>query len=167
MSDKKVETKPEIAKSESTILAEAVKLVAEQMIPAAVAAAVAATSQRQAAQVPAGRFPAAVNHERCQDCGQIRTGCNGKHVLAVVYPLRYPMAADYFTGVVLNGVKYMSNNSSHKVLIPADAESSILNIVANFEQNEQDQALGRKAERSSGVVSPNGANFVPANSAWR
>lgn len=147
-------------------LAEAMRLVAEQMIPAAVAAAVAATSggQRQAAP----HVEAAPSKEKCHDCGQVRaTGCKGEHVEMVVFPTRYPHHADYFRGVQLNGVTYLSNDAGHKVLVPANAESTIAGIVATFEQNEQDQAMGRKAERHSGTVSPHGNRVNPATAAWR
>lgn len=170
-SETKTETRTE-AKSEikpaisDAAMAAAVKFVSEQMIPAAVAAAVSATT-KQAAPAPAPTRAGPVPQQKCHDCGQVRSGCEGKHVLLAVYPQRYPQHADYFPGVILNGVKYLSNNGSHKILVPANAESTILGVVAGFEQNEHEMANGRKAERHSGHVSPHGASVQPANQAWR
>jgi hypothetical protein len=164
MSDLK---KPEQSAAQTT--QDIVKQVAEAMmgiIPAAVATAVqAANSQRQAAapQAPAQVRPAA----RCSDCGQAVSACHGKHVQMVVYPTRYPEHAEYFQGVLLNGVKYLSNNEGHQITVPEVAFSDIKSIVAGFEQNEQDMKLGRKVERHSGTVSPHGVSFNPANQAWR
>lgn len=159
-------TKPETAKLDPTV-AEAMRLVAEQMIPAAVAAAVAATQGSRQSAPQAQASPAPARHEKCHDCGQVRTGCEGRHVDIVVFPTRYPHHAEYFSGVQINGVRYLSNDASHRVCVPANCESSILNIVSAFEQNEQDQAMGRKASHHGGRVGPNGSQTKPANAAWR
>lgn len=142
-----------------------IKQIVEQLIPSAIAAAVQATKQSQA-PVQAAR-PANVAAPRCGDCGQEKTACGGKHVQMVVFPLRYPQHAEYFMGVQINGVKYLSNDENHKVTVPEEAAGSIKSIVQAFEQNEQDMAVGRKAIRHSGTVSPYGASTSPAQQAWR
>ena len=168
MSDKneKTETKTAAPISDAAMAA-AVKYVSEQMIPAAVAAAVSATTKQPTHAIAPAPARAGSVLRKCHDCGQAETGCEGKHVQMVVYPTRYPQHADYFPGVIINGQRYLSNDSGHKVTVPANCEASILAIVAGFEQNEQDMATGRKAERHSGRVSPHGANVQPANQAWR
>lgn len=160
MSDEK--TKPAIS---ADALAAAIKQVSAELIPAAIAAAVAATSKPAAQAVPAA---VADNRKaKCPECKQMLSGCQGKHVQMIVYPQRYPQHADYFPGVHLNGVKYLSNDETHLVLVPEAAATSIANIVSTFEQNEQDMAVGRKAVRHSGTVSPNGNSVTPADKAWR
>lgn len=143
-------------------MAAAVKFVSEQMIPAAVAAAVAATTK----QGGAGPLPAAPkSKEKCTDCGQTKsTGCMGQHVEMVVFPKSY---SEYFTGVTLNGVKYLSNHENHKITVPASCESMLQGIVDQYEKNERELATGRKASRHSGQVSPHGSSVNPANQAWR
>ena len=165
MSDiKKSDPKAEASISQQT-LAEVMKQVSESLIPAAVAAAVAATGgQRQAAPArPVHPTQAA----RCSDCGQVRSGCQGEHAMMVVFPQRYTHHAKYFTGVTINGIKYLSNHDSHEVLVPKDAVGDIQAIVSIFEQNEQDMMLGRRADHHSGRLSPKGRAVNEANAAWR
>lgn len=137
----------------------------EEILKLVTAASAATVSAMQAAQNKAP--PAQVAKPKCIECGQVLTGCGGKHVQMVVYPQRYPQHADYFPGVVINGIRYLSNGDGHRVTVPAEAESTISGIVSNFEQNEQELATGRKAERHSGHVGPGGTSVQPANQAWR
>jgi hypothetical protein len=163
MSDDKKPTAPAIS---ADAMAAAIKMVSEQMIPAAVAAAVSAVSrQNQPAAAPAR--PSNAAPARCSACGQQATACGGKHMEMVVFPLRYPQHAEYFMGVSINGIKYLSNDENHKVVVPENAAGSIKSIVQGFEQNEQDMAVGRKATRHSGSVSPHGNSVSPASQAWR
>lgn len=145
--------------------AAAVKEIAEQLIPAAVAAAVMATQKKPEPERPRLQAPRAA--PRCHECGQQLTACEGKHVEMVVFPMRYPQHADFFPGVFLNGVRYLSNDQGHTVKVPAIAEGTIRAIVQGFETDEQARAVGRKAERHSGVVSPHGTAVTPANHGWR
>lgn len=146
----------------------AVKKVSADLIPAAVAAAVAAVKQADATAaaqrqaIPQHRAP-----QRCTECGQQATACEGKHVDMIVYPTRYPQHADYFRGVILNGITYLSNNEGHKVRVPAAAESNILQIVQAYEQNEQEMQLGRSKQHHSGHIGPNGSSTSQAQMAWR
>ena len=162
--DTEVKSKPEIP---SSVLEAAIKAVADQMIPAAVAAAVAATSRGQYVQSAAPSRPLPPSNDRCPTCSQLTSACRDEHVEMIVYPTRYEEHAQFFPGAIINGVKYLSNDASHRVPVPKVSEAAVLEIVRNFENNEQDTRLGRKAERRSGVVTPHGAQFSPANQAWR
>lgn len=166
MSDEKKPTSPAAPVAHSnTALADAVKYVSEQMLPSIIAASVAAANKGVA---PAPRGPAAnAPRAKCHECQQELSGCEGKHTMMVVYPTKYPQHADYFLGVMINGVQYLSNDESHRVLVPANCESTIQGIVATFEQNEQDMLVGRKAIRQSGRVTPHGSSVSPATQAWR
>lgn len=146
-------------------LAAAIKQVAEQLIPAAIVAAVQATKAQNQPVAPQRLAPVAP--QRCHECGQQKTACEGKHLKMVVFPMRYPQHAEYFQGVFLNGVRYLSNDGSHEVTVPAIAEATIRNIVSGFETDEQARAVGRKAERHSGVVTPSGAATTQATQGWR
>lgn len=154
-------------KTEQSTLEQAIKAVADSIIPAAVAAAVAATQRSNIVQAaPSGR-PAPPSNAKCHVCSQSYSGCEGKHVSMVVYPQRYPEHGEYFQGATLNGVRYLSNDEQHEILVPENAVGTISQIVRNFEDNEQDTRIGRKAERRSGVIGPNGSSFNPALKAWR
>lgn len=166
MSDeKKTQTSTQPSIDQST-LEKAIKAVAEQIVPAAVVAAVAATKQSQQPVASSSRPQPAVR-ERCHVCGQARSGCGDKHAKMVVYPQRYPEHGEFFQGAKLNGVRYLSNNESHEIVVPENAVPTIANLIRAFEQNEQESRVGRKAERRSGSIGPHGSNFNPALKAWR
>lgn len=166
MSDeKKTQTSTQPGIDKSTLEA-AIKAVAEQIVPAAVVAAISASKQGQPQAASPSR-PQPPNRERCSACGQAKSGCEGKHTMLVVYPQRYPEHGEFFQGAKINGVRYLSNNENHEILVPTLAVDTIRNLVRAFEQNEQEQRVGRKAERRSGSVSPYGSNFNPALKAWR
>lgn len=143
----------------------AARMLAEELLPAAIAAALAAQKQ----QAPERRVQLqAPSTEICHQCGQaLRTGCEGKHEEMVVYPTRYPEHGEFFQGARINGVTYLSNDENHKVLVPANAVGGIMQLVQGFENNEQETRIGRKAERHSGVVGPSGARTTPQMKGWR
>ena len=117
---------------------------------------------------PRVHVQAPVNRRICHVCRQdADTGCGGEHEEMVVFPTRYPEHGKFFRGVILNGVTYLSNNESHKVLVPARAVPTIQQIVIAYEDNEQATRIGRRAERHSGSIGNSGTGFNPANSAWR
>lgn len=154
MADIKTETK--VAPAETITMKQVVDL-----IPTMIASAVAAAMKGQ----PVSAAPARPVHAAvCQDCGQAKSGCEGKHVLMVVYPASF---SEYFPGAIINGVRYLSNDPGHMVLIPEACESTILGIVAGYEKNERDISVGRKRDHNSGRVSPSGSATIPANAAWR
>lgn len=166
MSDKptntpKVEAKPEL----SDAYKQALKDVSEQLIPAAIAAVMTAQKGQAPAERPRAHAPMAA--PRCHECGQQKTACEGKHVKLVVFPIQYPQHADFFPGVFINGVRYLSNDGGHAITVPEVSANEIAAIVRGFEKNEQEMAVGRKAERHSGVVSPHGSATVPQTVGWR
>lgn len=130
------------------------------LLPTMMAAIATASNQPKQASAPY-REPIKA---KCSECGQVKTGCEGKHVKMTVLPASFQ---EYFPGVILNGIKYLSNDDGHTVTVPANAESTILGIIAGYERNEQELASGRKAVRHSGVVSPGGARTMEQHSAWR
>lgn len=159
-SEAKTEAKqPEM---DSSALKAAVKEVAEQMLAPALAAVLSAQQPKPAA---ASRAP--VNHEKCYECGQYRSACKGEHAEIVVYPLRYEETAEFFPGVYLNGVKYLSNDGGHKVVVPAEAAGGILQTVQHYEQAEHEARVGRVKNHHSGSIGPSGSRFNPASQAWR
>ncbi len=132
------------------------------LLPSMMAAVVTATqAQRPAAQATPGQL---ANKPKCHECGQVKTGCEGKHIRMAVTPRDF---GDYFPGVFLNGVRYFSDHENQLVTVPASAESAILGILAGYEKNEKELATGRKAVRHSGVVSPSGSRTTEQHSAWR
>lgn len=143
-------------------MAAAVKYVSEQMIPAAVAAAVAATTKQAPAQAPAST--SVLGAPQCTECGQKLSACKGKHAKMVVFPVHYP---EYFQGVFINGQKYLSNDGSHEVTVPADCVASIQAIVNGYDQNERELSTGRTKQHHSGYVSPHGSSFQEAKVGWR
>lgn len=170
MSDDKKTAAPEKKQEKAETLSgqtleQVLKMVAEQLIPSAVASAIAATqaSRPQAAAAP----PAPLGNVRCNECKQHPNACKGAHTKMVVFPTRYPQHADYFQGVIINGVRYLSNDDSHLVTVPTASVSDILNTVAGYEINEQEMSTGRIAERHSGRASPHGTSFNPQSAAWR
>ena len=130
-----------------------------ELIPAMIASAVQASKASEAPKVAANR-PA----PRCHDCGQALSGCEGKHIQMVVHPMQF---AEYFPGAIINGIKYLSNDTGHRITVPAACESTIMGIVAGFEKNEREISVGRKRDHHSGSVSPHGSSVNPANAAWR
>lgn len=164
-SDVKPEVKPETKAPELTPLEQAIRAVANEMIPAAIAAAIHATNAgkpRAAASTPAR------TRRVCTECKQdADTGCGGKHAKIVVFPQRYEEAQEFFPGVFINGVRYLSNDASHEVVVPLNAAGDILNTVQRFEQNEHEMRSGRTKKHHSGSVGPNGASVNPATAAWR
>lgn len=100
--------------------------------------------------------------EKCQGCQQILPrGCKQgehKHKSLVVWSDYNP---EYFPGVRINGVQYLSNNSSHRVLVPEDA--NVEYAIEQWRQNEIVTAQGRKFNHDSGSTK----SFKPANSAFR
>lgn len=130
------------------------------LIPTMIASAVQASKAAE----PAPRGAAPKQMPKCHECGQVLSGCEGKHIQMVVHPAQF---AEYFPGVIINGIKYLSNDSGHRITVPAACESTIMGIVAGFEKNEREISVGRKRDHHSGSVSPHGSSINPANAAWR
>lgn len=130
-----------------------------ELIPTMIASAVQASKASDAPKAVLNR-PA----QKCHDCGQALSGCEGKHILMVVHPTQF---AEYFPGAIINGVRYLSNDTSHRIVVPAACKSTIMGIVAGFEKNEREISVGRKRDHHSGSVSPHGSSINPAQAAWR
>lgn len=100
--------------------------------------------------------------ERCQVCRQIlpRGVKQGDHThKRMIVWANYN--SEYFQGVRINGVQYLSNDDRHHILVPADANVEYL--VAQWENNERVTAEGRKHSHNSGNLN----NPQRATAAWR
>lgn len=94
----------------------------------------------------------------CGECKQDLRGCEGKHRLMVVYPKKN---GRYFQGVIINGVRYLSNNKNHKICVPANADIS--NFISNWEDSEEAMKESKSREHNSGELSGSGrTSFNPA-----
>ncbi|MFT3866844.1 MAG: hypothetical protein QM729_21485 [Solirubrobacterales bacterium] len=166
MSNTKVEVKPTEVKPAEPTKNEALDLAMEaiaRLLPGlSASSALAAVQALQASQPAApvstrGRAYSPV----CMDCGQHTSACNGKHVEMVVYPVRNPEHARFFRGVILNGKEYLSNHSTHAIVVPECAESFIQNTIDAYVRNEVEVSMGRVKERFSGTIGPKGSNLNP------
>ncbi len=150
-----VETLPEPVKAQLKKLnasEELVRALITEMFPAMVAASAAANPTPVQAQA------AVRKRQRCQDCGQDKlSGCKGEHVMMVVYPTKDPAQnGKWWPGCKVNGVRYLSNDTSHQVLVPANCEGDFKYQIALYEKNETELARGRAKHHNSGnVESPN------------
>lgn len=121
--------------------------------------------------------------ERCPICGQRRVGCgqlkvevkkmakdietgemklqlsvvepdpNKHHVKMAVYPLR-EFNAEYFQGVWINGVRYLSNTANHHIWVPKTSHGDIARIIGDAEMTEEYLMRRKKRIRNIGSVSP-------------
>jgi hypothetical protein len=106
--------------------------------------------------------------EKCEGCKQflprgVEQGQH-EHRKVVVFPTAQ-RHGKWFQGVRINGELYLSNNRSHAILVPADA--NIEYLLQQWEDNEDAMLHGREAQHNSGSIGQNGSNFKEANSAWR
>lgn len=106
-------------------------------------------------------------HPQCPLCQQYVSACEGKHVEMVVFPVKYPEFYQYFPGIKINGVQYLSRNENHRITVPECAASTISNAINAFEQNEKATVMGRSATHNSGSIGKQGTGFKPATAAWR
>jgi hypothetical protein len=141
---------------------------------AAIAAAVAqktleAVLPSLIASLRAGQAPAPVQKRagpsarRCDVCGfptkDGKSEC-AEHEAVVAYPTKYPEWGDWFTGIVINGVKVLSNHESHSVLVPKGTADTVRLMVQEWERSERLLRMERERNnrRGSGAVGNNGAN---------
>lgn len=99
----------------------------------------------------------------CTICRQPEKGCHKEHVDMVVFPTRYPEFGDFFRGVILNGVVYLSSDENQAIPVPKDAATWIAGTIRNFEQNERETQHGRSKTHHSGHV----ARPKSAEVGWR
>lgn len=85
--------------------------------------------------------------ERCEKCLQLKVACKGEHSEMVVWPID-PLSQQVFDGLQLNGVRYCSNGDGHKISVPA--QNDFASMLCNFEKNERETRMGRKASRNGG-----------------
>jgi hypothetical protein len=131
--------------------AEQVREIVEAMVPSIVAA-VQAGNQRSGV-APKAKKP------KCHECGQDNMACGEKHRQVVVF-VSGPYER-WFQGVQINGVAYKSNNASHLITVPADA--NVEYMMEQFRASEERFATGRNFQHNSGYIAQNGpSNFKPA-----
>jgi hypothetical protein len=141
---------------------------------AAIAAAVAqktleAVLPSLIAGLKAGQAPAPVQKRagpsarRCDVCGfptkDGKSECD-EHEYVVAYPTKYPEWGDWFTGVIINGVKVLSNHESHQVPVPKGTGDTVRLMVQEWERSERIMRTGRERQnrRGSGTVGNGGAS---------
>lgn len=151
---------PKQEPSMADVVAATVKETITQVIPLAITSAQMAANgvALQQAQQKRGDFP------KCPECRQVFStptggGCQGKHVQMVVYP-KNPRLAEFFPGVILNGVTYRSNHPSELVTVPA--QNDIAYSIEKFEESEDNFRHGRTASHNSGTIGPGGGRTNPA-----
>lgn len=156
--EKKTEKPAEkpVAKVEKSEVAKAVQETISELLPALVGALGAANGQTTAAPVQAAA--PVKNVSTCPQCRQMVAACKGKHRAVCVLPSDED-AAQWFQGVKINGVNYLSAYQGHLVTVPA--ESNIEYMVQEWQRNERELVRGRKRSRHSGSVGPNGGNVQP------
>jgi len=143
--------KPEEVKSEAKPLSiqEAVTAAIQEALPVAAALAAKALQDAQAKPAVITAPPMKGAQSRCSECGQFKIACKEKHRMAVVRPTD-DEAQRWFTGVKINGVRYMSDHSSHYITVPEDC--NIEYLVSAYERNEIIQRRGRKVSHNSGSI---------------
>lgn len=134
-------------------IAEAIKSAMVEALPLAAAMATKVSKDHDQASEP--EPVKAVSNDKCGTCRQMLRACQGKHKRLVVFPREY---GQFFTGISINGIKYLSNNSQHQILVPEN--SNIEHILEKWESNERELSVGRQVQHNSGTLSANGASNV-------
>lgn len=143
-------------------VSEAARAAVQAMMPA-VAASIASAQPRQA---PVSIDRAPHSHPRCPACNQYQVACKGKHESLVVYP-QNDQFADWFDGIDINGVRYISPDRNTAIVVPADAAGVILKMVKDYEDNEMQTRMGRKRTRNSGDVTRGNPVTAAGVGGWR
>jgi hypothetical protein len=146
---KETYSKEEVQKMVQEGAAAAAKAAVDALMPAMAAVSVQNRQTGQVASPQQGGFPR-VPVIRCNECGQDKRACKSGHKQMCVYPTRYPEFAEWFMGVYINGVRYLSDRPGHLITVPADAESGILTHIRVWEDNERTTKLGKKRRHNSG-----------------
>jgi hypothetical protein len=143
-----------------------------EFIKQAVTAAVAISQASSLAQTVAGRPGASQDADgrlmgQCPECFQRKSACKDKHRKVVVFPRNARHARTGWTGVVLNGVMYKSNDAGHKVVIPENFQ--IESVLSQWEEAEDTMYQGRSGGASLGNLSPyqNRTHVTSQNLGWR
>lgn len=146
----------------AAVESEIAKAVREALAEALPAVAVAIIQAQKGPAVAVNPFP---SHEKCPECMQYTRACQKKHVKMVVFPKDAEANADFFPGVFINGVRYLSNHGGHMVVVPE--QNNIAEIMQNFERNERETRNGRKRMHNSGNLGFGGSSIQPAGNGWR
>lgn len=155
MSDKK----QEVPMTEQEKIAATVKSVVGELVPALLAMQGPKTAPKAA--------PVFVDTiTKCNDCGQLVAACKGEHVQIAVFPKVHLQYADYFQGVFINGVRYLSNNGGHKITVPANSAGHIEYMTRLAEEEEIALRNPRVKQHNSGDVG-RPAPFNPATDGFR
>ncbi len=160
--EKELELKPPSETPEARderLISATIRAVTTDLLPAMMAAMKQGTNTPQFAAAEAK----IKRRELCQVCRQAVSGCGGVHSEMIVFPQKYPEFGKWFQGVTINGVRYLSDNATDYVTVPASCVSSISNMVRAYEENERVMRMGRTAEHNSG---DSRAPKQP-NQAWR
>ncbi len=135
---------------------EKAELTTEDTIKAAVKAAVAesvavgmAVAREGASK---GRQLLADSKSQCPECRQYRSACKGKHKQVIVYPQNPRLVRPGWVGVKLNGVTYRSNDSKHKITVPA--KSPVMSLLRAWEKAEEKMSISNDFRRNIGNMSP-------------
>ena len=152
----KQEEKPEAPKADSSV-ADAIKAAISEALPLATALAAQAMANQHPA--PAPYVGPAVPFLKqalvtCGECGQktdaAKTkGCKGEHRLAIVFS-DDEEEAQWFQGVKINGVRYLSNHPGHYITVPKDC--NVEYMVAEHTRLAKQLRVGRKNNRHSGSI---------------
>lgn len=103
--------------------------------------------------------PRTVPVERCGECMQDKKACKSKHRVIAVYPKNQRWGR-WFQGVMINGVRYLSDNQSHLITVPAEAD--IEYMIYQWERNEERMVDGRdNTGIHLGTIGPNGRQINP------
>jgi hypothetical protein len=169
MSNEKPLTAPAAKTPEASVpLSEISKIIQDTTV--AVMAAMNANNQANAPKLP----PAQTRNfgDLCPYCRQYTSACGGKeedHVEMVVYPTKYPEFGEFFPGYIVNGVKYLSNDESHAIVVPKVMVTTAENAIREYEENERVTRVGRRKDHNSGHIA-NARRIEPHNAgvaAWR
>lgn len=97
---------------------------------------------------------------RCPTCGQYLKACGGpppegkedvNHSWISVFPKGIAAQAEFsewFTGVTLNGVRYLSAEPGHRIPVPKVAEADIIAMIERWSEEEILARTGRKVKVS-------------------
>jgi hypothetical protein len=85
----------------------------------------------------------------CHECGQAERACKGKHTQMVVYPPD-DSYAEWFTGLFLNGVKYLSDHGGHAITVPE--QNDFAHMLNMWCKSEREMRQGRKRNASANAV---------------
>lgn len=138
---------------------EIVKQTLETVLPAAIAAAAQASKPAQAAAGPVNPYARQfLDPTRCDKCGQLLVACKNEHRMAVLWP-DDEEAAQWYDGVIINGVRYKSPYPGVPVVVPKAFDGE--HITQVYTKNERELRRGKTRTRMSGAIGPSGTNVTP------